>query len=424
MNLFKNFSLRKLLYNKKFAVVISIIAAFVFWLVIVIDQNPEREQTFNNLPIEISTEGTIWGEQGLEVVSEISQTASVTVYGPNYIVSSLKADDIKINADLSSVDGSGTYTINLSAVRNSSESGYSFVSITPASVTVRFDYYDEKSFVVTPVVEGYGRVEGLTYDDEVVANAEDANIIVRGPRNDVSEIASVVAYANTNKQLSTTTTFNGEIILLDSDGNELDKSKYNISAENIKVSVPVSKTKVVRFSPSYTNMWNDNIAKTLDRCWNADIETFTVAGPPEVIDALQTIKFTPIDVTKLSPKNNTNVFELLPILPNGVRITDGIETVTVTYNLSDFDVKRIKISEFNDENTLSAGMSASYSKYVYVEVCGRKSVLASLQSTDCYLSVDLSGLAVGESLVNATVKTKSNAVIWQVVPCEITVTLR
>lgn len=424
MKFFKDFSIRKLLYNKKFAIIISIVAAFAFWLVIVIDQNPEREQTFNSIPIEVSTAGTIWGEQGLEVVNEITQTASVTVFGPNYIVSSLKADDIKINADLSAVNGSGTYTINLSAVRNSNQSGYSFVSIAPASVTVQFDYYDEKSFAVNPVVEGYGRVEGLTYDDEVVANSEEANIIVRGPRSDVSQIASVVAYASTNKQLDTTATFDGEIKLLDVNGKELDKSNYEISAESIKISVPVSKTKLVRFSPSYTNIWNNSIINTLNNYWKADIETFTIAGPPEVIDNLETIEFTPIDLTKISPKNKANVFEVSPILPNGVRITDGIETVTVTYNLSDFDVKRIKISKFDDENTLPKGMTVSYSSYIYVEVCGKKSVLDSLSSSDYYLSVDLTGAAVGESLVNATVKTYNNNEIWQVVPCEISVKLK
>ena len=135
MKLFNDFSFRKLLFNRKFSIALSIIVAFIFWLVIVIEQNPERTQTLNNIPIEVTTQGTIWGDQGLEVVNDITQKATVTVYGPNYIVSSLKSDDVKIRADLSSVNGAGTYTISLSAVRDSSTSGYSFTHISPYTIT-------------------------------------------------------------------------------------------------------------------------------------------------------------------------------------------------------------------------------------------------------------------------------------------------
>jgi hypothetical protein len=123
-------------------------------------------------------------------------------------------------------------------------------------------------------------------------------------------------------------------------------------------------------------------------------------------------------------KNTSNVFEVKPILPNGVRITDGIEAVTVTYDLSDFAVKRIKVTKFTDDNTLPKGMSVSYANYIYVEVCGKKWVVNNLSSSDYYLSVDLSGATIGESLVNATVKTYNKSAVWQVVPCEISVKLK
>lgn len=423
MKFFKDFNIRKYLHNRNFAIAISLIAAFIFWVVIVVDKNPEREQVFNNLPIDISTDGTIWGEQGLEVVSDITQTATVTVYGPNYIVSSLKSSDIKINVDLSTVNGAGTHTVNLSAVRNSETSGYSFVGITPSAITVKFDYFDEKSFAVEPIVEGYGRVDGLIYDDEVVANAENALISIKGPRTEVSKISKVIAYAESNKELSSTTVFDGDIRLLDEQGDELDRANYTLSADSVKISVPVSKTKVMTFKPSYTNMWNSGIEGELSGRWSADISTFTVAGPPDIIDALSTVEFTPIDVTKLSPKNN-NTFELKPILPNGVRITDGIETITVSYNLSGFESKRIRITKIEDEDTLPSGLVASFSKDVYVEVCGAKDVISKLTSADCYLAVNLSNVAQGDSLVNATVKTYSKAPVWQVVSCEITVKIK
>lgn len=424
MKIFENFSFRKLLYNKKIAILLSVIAAFVFWLIIVIDQNPEREQTFNNLPIEISTEGTVWGDQGLEVVNEINQKASVTVFGPNYIVSSLKSDDIEISADLSAVNGAGDYTINLTAVKNSDKTGYSFISISPSTITVKFDYFDKKEFTITPKVEGYERVEGFVYDDAVVANAGEQTVSVKGPRSVVSKISSVIAYAFTNKEFDTTTTFDGSLKFIDSDGREIDTRKLDISLESVKVSVPVSKTKTLKFVPSYTNIPNSAVVQTLNTCYSADIKTFTIAGAPELIDSINNIEFTPIDVTKITSKNSKNVFEVKPILPSGVRITDGFETVSVSYNMSSFAVKKIQITRFDDENTLENGLTADYSNEIYVEVCGKKSVLNAVSDKDYYLSVDLSNATKGESLVKATVKNTKDSSVWQTSVCEIKVVIR
>ena len=37
-------SLRKLLYNKRFTIPFSLIAAFIFWLIIMINQNPDADR--------------------------------------------------------------------------------------------------------------------------------------------------------------------------------------------------------------------------------------------------------------------------------------------------------------------------------------------------------------------------------------------
>ncbi len=424
MKIFENFSFRKLLFNKKIAVLLSVVVAFVFWLIIVIDQNPEREQTFSNLQIDISTEGTVWGDQGLEIVDKITQKASVTVFGPNYIVSSLKSDDIKISADLSSVNGAGNYTIGLTAVRNSDKTGYSFINVTPSSINVQLDYFDQKDFTVSPKVEGYQRVEGFVYDDAVVANSNEELISVRGPRSVVSKITSVLAYAFTDKKFDTTTTFDGALKFLDSDGREIDTSKLELKSKFIQISVPVSKTKTIKFKPSYINAPNSDVLTTLNSCYTADINTFTIAGPPEVIDSINNIEFTPIDVIKISSKNSKTSFEVKPILPNGVRIIDGFETATVTYNMSAFSVKKVRIDRFDDEKTLADGLTATYSDEIFVEVCGKKSVLNSLAAKDYFLSVDLSNATKGESLVKATVKNSKNAAIWQTSACEIKVIIK
>ena len=90
--------LNSLLYNKKFTVTLSIILAFSLWLGIAMIEKPIREKTFTDLNLSVSLEGTSAEKMGLTIFSDVSsQKFSVTVSGPNYLVSELEADDILLS---------------------------------------------------------------------------------------------------------------------------------------------------------------------------------------------------------------------------------------------------------------------------------------------------------------------------------------
>ena len=421
MKLFKNFSFKKLLFNKKFSIALSILVAFVFWLIIVLDQNPEMERSLHNVPVEITTEDTLLAELGLEVVGEIDPQATVTVFGPNYIVSSLKNEDIRIIADLNNVNDSGTYQIKLSAVRNSNDSGYEFREIEPSTITVKFDYFDTKQFTIVPDVSGYEKVNDLTYGDAVVTNKQDSTISVKGPRNDIAKIDKVIAQYYTDKKISTTTSFNGDVKFIDKNGQELDKSKFEYDKKTVSISVPVYKTKVFDFNHSYINFPNNNVILTLNQLIKKETETFEVKGPPDVIDTLDSIEFTPIDVSRISLKNGVTSFELAPILPNGVNMTNGIQAISVSFDSSVLADKRIKVTNIIAEGEIPDGFTVKFPNQAYVDICGHKTAIATLNSDDIYLSVDLSNITKGVSFVKATVKTKNQLAVWQSAPCEIKV---
>ena len=61
-NVLSSFSLRKLLYNRKFTVPFSLLLAFVIWLVIVVKENPIIERSFANMTVNVNLENTIASE--------------------------------------------------------------------------------------------------------------------------------------------------------------------------------------------------------------------------------------------------------------------------------------------------------------------------------------------------------------------------
>ena len=235
-------SLRVLLDNKRFTIPFSIGVAIVLWLIVMINQNPIREQVFTDITATVSLENTVLNDMGLGIINDVSaQKFTVKLSGPNYVVSALKPEDFIINADVTDVNAAGTYKLALTGARNSNKTGYTFASITPAEVEVTFDFIDTKEYTVTPKIVGVVATEGLIAETPVVNGLADNKISIKGPRAVMEKIDSVVAYAEVNKTISSTQTYNADIIVYDAQGKELDMTSLFIENKTVKVSVPISK---------------------------------------------------------------------------------------------------------------------------------------------------------------------------------------
>ena len=422
MKFFSKLNIRKIFNNKKIAISFSIIVAFVFWLSISINETPEREQTFSNLKINVSREGTVLETLGIDVVDDISlKTASVTVHGPNYIVSSLKNEDIIVHADISDITTPGEYTVNLVASRNSTSSGYSFINVNPSSITLEFDYIDTKEFTVVPVVNGVSAVDGLIAESAIVNNSDDATLVIKGPRTEVDKIHSVMAIAEANKTLSSTTSFDAELKLFDENGVEIDKKPFNISRDSIKISVPISKKNTFSIKPTFNNVSNQNLVSNIS--YSLSLSSASVIGPPETIESMKHIELSPIDITKVTVGNN--VFEVKPILPDGVKLLDGIETVKITFNVSGYKEKTINISNFEIKNKPQGIKDVSTPGLVKnVKICGPAGVIDSISAEDFVAYIDLSGKSAGEHTITFSISSVKYPGVWQVGSYSVNVVLK
>ena len=143
--------LNSLLYNKKFTVILSIILAFSLWLGIAMIEKPIREKTFTDLNLSVSLEGTSAEKMGLTIFSDVSsQKFSVTVSGPNYLVSELKADDILLSVPTDDINSAYEYTLDVTAKTNVNDSELKIKSVSPASVILNVDYNDKVDFNYQP----------------------------------------------------------------------------------------------------------------------------------------------------------------------------------------------------------------------------------------------------------------------------------
>lgn len=419
---------RKILRNKKFTITISLILSFIIWMSATINRNPVREQTFTDISASFSIENTVASEMGLGIVSDVSsQKFSVTVSGPNYVVSSLKPEDILLSASVNEVNGAGTYSLEIVGMQNSSKSGYTFSSITPDRIDVTFDFIETAEFTVVPKIIGVSASEGLIADNPIVSKPEESTISIKGPRSDIERIDSVLAYAEANETLDTTKSYTTDIVLVDKDGkniyrfasdgkiynekNELvENTNLTLSFTSTTVSQPIVKKAVLDVKVAFNN--KPQGIKDNDIKYSVDYNRVTVIGTPEVVDKLESISLSPIDFKNISTTSNS--FEVSVVLPDGVKLFDNIEFFTVKIDTSAYAEKTFSVSTFKVVNVASDLTAKTGASIKNVKICGRASVINKIKAEDLYALIDASDKSAGQHTIEVTIKSDKYDDIWQV----------
>lgn len=419
-----NFSLRKLLYNKKFVTVFSVVIAFVIWLSVVMGQTPTIERTITGIPVVIDTDGTMAAQLGLQEVSGAGNTTvKIKVSGPAYVVSGLNAEDIQVKAVLPEIRQSGTYNnVELSAVKGGGD--YSVISITPATLNLKFDT------VVTLTYDNND--EDLDHNIDISAPGISAEadyergtpttgdiVTITGPNEDISKIARVEARITDKEVLKTSKTYVTKIALYSVDGTELDKSLYSISCETVEVSVPILKSKEVEVVPNFTNSPSGS-ADFLK--YSLSVNRVSLKGPAETVDKISNLSLSSLDFSKISLKSNS--FDMSFTLPTGVEIGDNIESVTLKIDTSNLAEKTYTVSNISVKNNANNYQVTLNGSVKNVKMCGIKSQISALTADDLYAEIDLTDIPTGNHTVTVAIKASNGSTVWQVGSYQASITVK
>ena len=115
----RTFSIGKLFQSNRFVLVFSVFAAIVLWFIMAFNNTENRARVIYDIPIDttLSDEAVA---QDLRVFEVSDKTARVSVTGNSFVVNQLSSGDIKVSASLTSnITRAGTYTLNLTATKNS-----------------------------------------------------------------------------------------------------------------------------------------------------------------------------------------------------------------------------------------------------------------------------------------------------------------
>ena len=416
MNFLNNFSFNKLLSNKRFTIPLSIVLAFIWWVVLTIEQRPTMERVFSDMTVTLERENI----SDLSIIGDISQQKfTITVRGPKSSVGALTANDIRLYASAAAVDEPGEYKLDVALMGGNSD--YKIVSISPSTLKVNFDYIDTREFSISAVAQGATAAEGLIAEGGIVSGTESDTVTISGPRTVLNKIETVAAVARVDKTLSATETFDADILLYDEENNEIEKEHLTLSAGNVKVTVPISKKKEVPIKATFSNT-PAGFDQSSVKCKISN-PTVTIIGTPDKIDKTTEITLSPIDIRKVSSASKS--FDVAPKLPEGVRMFENnIESFTVEAVLDDYTEKTVTVSTIKYTGLGSKLSTEGGTAIKNVKICGPSSVIKNIDASKIYAQTDLTDKKAGEYAVEVSINFNGYKNVWAIGTYKTTVIIK
>lgn len=391
------FSIKKLIYNDKYLIIMSVFLAVIIWIATSMNLSPETTKTIT-VPVAVDFSGTAAEQLGIKSFGEETVDVDVTVTCKKYLAKDITADDFNVYLQTNVVTTNGNYDvpIKVEAKENADfkVSGYyptvykAFFDVEVSKVMdIEIDYTKENF-----VAEGY--TMGIPFLSE-------SSVTVKGPATYVSQIARVGATVAVEDNMKTTASVDIVPVALDSYGSKLSYIRFETQSNNLTVTIPILKEMVLDSAVNFVGKPSKLNVGDLDVSYSVKRVNVGVLEEANIKQAV----IGNIDFSKLRPGENRFVFsvesmENLVIL-DSIDEIEVIVTVASNYTEKTIAVNQNNVTVVNIPNGFNAGVTGLSSQYV--TVVGTESDLANVNSSNIKIVADLSSLKKEE------VKTGINA---------------
>ena len=223
--------------------ILSIVVAFLFWLVIINVTDPTTEKTFYNIPVQIVNENVITSVNQVYEI-ESGDHIQVSVKGKRSFVETLTSSDFVATADLSELSKVNAVSIDVK-LKRTPQSNVD-VDWGNAVLKVKLEKRISKKFKVQ--VEHQGELSEDYELGEVVAKPNIVEVSCGESKfKKIDHVGVIVALNGESEDFERTYS----PILYDEDGDILDNSNVTFSNDAITVSTRVLQTKEI---PVYVNV--------------------------------------------------------------------------------------------------------------------------------------------------------------------------
>lgn len=354
------------------------VAAFILWLYIYNVENPSKDRIVT-VQVKIVNQEAL-AASNLAPVLENDVNMKITIRGNISEIYSVKLDDIKLEADLSSLAlKKGENTIPV--VIKSTPSGIRVLGSENLNVQINVDELVTKSVPVKIVLKGAAK-SGFYAITPDLGNKQ---VMIKGPSKIVDQVKYVSAACDVSDAVSDVT----QKVSLQAESENGTKFNYLIiEPDTLNITIPVNKVKTVGVNVKLTgNLDSSSLVKSVLPVSPA----IEIAANDDVLGSISSIDTEPVNVKEL--KGDQSI-EAKLVIPTGVTVVNNTTAVklNVTYKNPSSKMLTVPIKTRDLSSDLEAVLSSSN---ISINVSGPEGLINNLtgDSIDCY--IELQGVTTG-----------------------------
>ncbi|MBT1278616.1 CdaR family protein [Thermoanaerobacter sp. CM-CNRG TB177] len=386
---------------------LSLVLAFLLWLYVMGEENPEIPYDINNVPVKLIN-SDILEKKGLIILDEKNYTVNVKIKGRRSDVLNIAAQNISAFADLSRVNSKGTNVIPVTV--EGLPRNVSLVSINPPEIKVEIDKIEKTQMpvaikIIGNVMEGYAMQSAVPTPGEV---------LVIGPESKVNLIKNVIAGVNVSYKKGDIK-ISVPVVAVDREGKEV--KGVTITPNLVEVYVSVNKSIRV---PVVPKIFGKPMEGYMISLINVLPEYVYITGDEIVLNTIKSISTKQIDISG----KNEPVTESVPFdLPDGVKLVKSDINAKVYVDIQKIATKEIAISNIDIRGAEEKNVVIQNPELV-VTVAGPESVVNGAKASDFNAYIDVTNLPTGVHSLAVKVSTDLNLQIKKIEPDKISVNIQ
>ncbi|HHW03622.1 MAG TPA: hypothetical protein GXX35_12600 [Thermoanaerobacterales bacterium] len=394
--------------------IISVVAAFVMWMYVMNEQNPQVTYVVRDVPVKLANL-----DQNKFALMDDSQKffVNVKVKGRRSLIADLKPQDIDAEANLRGrMEGENLLPVSVSVPGN-----IELLDFSPKEIMVTLDGIIEEQMPVSVDVKGVP-AGGF---DWVQPTVKPQAVVVKGPRSRVNDIKTVSAQVDISGK-DTTVVSTLPLRVLDSQGKE--QKDISFRPDMVDVTLPIVPVSSVSVTPEIKGSPMEGyIVKNV----RVVPPVITITAPREVLDKIQTVSTEPLNIQGYT-QDVTKEVKLT--LPKGARSFDQTRKtygedggiVKVTVEIEKISSRSLNIGSFDIRaKGLASDMQVDMeNKDIILTVSGPESIIDRVNNAIINVFVDASGLSEGEHILRIQADVLQPYIITKIEPDTIKVTIR
>lgn len=326
--------------RKAFYITVSILISFVFWFYV--NNSETVDFSIDDIPVEFINAESALANKGLMLISGDDATENLVLSMPRSMVFGFDAKRVRLVADLSSVNSTGTQSINyaISYPPNVNRSRISVKSPSVLNVSVRVGELFRRNDVeircklVGNVADGYvaGSVQLLP-----------SQLEIWGQQSDVMQVSYAQVTLNIENARSTIV----ELLdyeLYDYNDKLIENKNIHSASSAVQVTMPVIAATDI---PLVVGFEEEPGVRKESFDYSLDVTSVTLSGDANLIAQLGEIELGRIALSEIEDER-TFVYEI-PI-PDGLTNLSGVTSATLTIRNRDVGTREMVVTNFDYEN--------------------------------------------------------------------------